>query len=251
MSKLLIWTLGISLLLLWTLFLIAPEVASEEAAIEQATVQIRITTPVIPNQPAIKQEALPIPSDEYRHPLRPDEYVISEGLGTVIDDNGRLLLLTHDHWSRLSESLGTVAILDSSGRPLAEIELYRFKRLIVYRDGALMRINAENLLPNNLVQPASVSRAIPQAGDRVVIAQRLDNRLQFSEAAIESLAFKDGQPIMRLGVDGPALRYGDSGGGVWFNDQLAGVTWAAVMLKYTSEAEYQATSGGVAALLQG
>ncbi|MDX1417009.1 MAG: hypothetical protein R3293_22585 [Candidatus Promineifilaceae bacterium] len=217
--------------------------AQAQEQILEATVQITMTVPQWTQGEQQDNEPLPIPPEEYRSMTRVKEYVVAEGLGTVVQDNGRSYLVTHDHWSQLAANTGSVQFRDAAGALLAEMDLYHFKRLILARDGGTMLLSA----PDALQKPAKTEmNKRDTARDDLWLVHRQEGRLTASRVQKVAAKLKDGVAVWRL--QGQVVESGDSGGGVWANGRLEAVTWTAVMLESPSNTERQATDMSIAAV---
>ncbi|MFQ5420844.1 MAG: hypothetical protein ACE5EY_10845 [Anaerolineae bacterium] len=215
-----------------------------------ATVRISMTTPNWQQMSEAIEEALPIPPDEYRTMARADGNVVAEGLGTLVAQGDETLLVTHDHWSRFDETLGTVTFRAADGLLITEMDLRAFKQHLRYRDGGMMVLAAPEVLVSAV--PGSLrflSSAALQNGDSVFLAQRADNRVMLTEAYVVDQIEKQGRPAVRLqSASGQTVVGGDSGGGVWINGRLAAIMWTRVMMEDLTTGERQVTDLSVAAL---
>lgn len=213
-----------------------------------ATVMISIKTPNWQRPTATSDEPLPIPPDEYRTMGWADGYVVAEGLGTLVAHGDETLLVTHDHWSRFDERLGTVTFRNAGGTPLAEIDLHLFKQHLRYRDGGTMILTAPEVLA--IAIPATAKALQTNAlsrGDSVLLVQRAGGRVVLKEASVVAQSEKQGRPVVRLQCDdGQTVVGGDSGGGVWLNGRLVGTMWTTVMME--DSGKLQPTGLSVAAL---
>jgi hypothetical protein len=215
--------------------------AQARQQILRATVQITMIVPQLAKSDSQPFEPLPIPPDEYRPIARPDEYVVAEGLGTVVAVKGRSLLITHDHWSQLTADLGEVQFRDATGVLLAKMDLFRFKRLILSRNGGLMVLVAPGALEDLAVENG---RVITKG--QLLLAHRQDGQVAVSPVHMATVGVKDGVVVWRL--QGQVVVNGDSGGGVWGDGRLLAVMWTAVMLEDGVGQERQETEGSVAAV---
>jgi hypothetical protein len=223
-----------------------------------ATVMITITVPELDAGPEI-DEALPIPPDEYRSIARADSYIMAEGLGTLVNQAGDLLIITHDHWSVLDGQLGTVQIRDGRGQLLVELELLRFKKLIQYRDGGTMILTApKGIAAGKQSDQTDIPAYSPEkpeltAGDVVSLAYRERNGqvgVFVMQAIVESIGEKHGKPVMRLrSSDGMPTIGGDSGGGVWLQGEVVANMWTTVMMEDIQTGERRPTHTSIAALM--
>ncbi len=226
----------------------------------RSTVMITITVPEIDAKPKV-DEALPIPPDEYRSIVRPDSYIASKGLGTLVNIDGEMMLVTHDHWSLLDNSLGIVQISNASGHRLAEIQLLQFKKLIRYRDGGTMvlqvpkEIKKSDQIKLSWLASDSLTNQPSVSGEPVLLVYRQRdgaNRIAIMEATVEKLGAKQGKPIIRLqSGNGEAIIGGDSGGGVWLSGNLVGNMWTTVVKEDIGTGFRRQTETSIAALYPG
>ncbi len=218
------------------------QAAQAEQQILKATVQITMIVPQLAETESSDLEPLPIPPDEYRPIARPETYVVSEGLGTVVLVNGRTFLITHDHWSQLTADLGEVQFRDAAGVLLMDMDLYQFRQLILARNGGTMVLS----LPDAWQHLAVSQNVNAFTNDELLLAHRQGGQVVVSPVRLVETGVKDGVAVWRL--QGEAVVSGDSGGGVWGNGRLLGVLWATVMLEDEPSQERQQTDMSVAAV---
>ena len=235
-----------------------PEITERTQTINQesiraATVMIAITTPNWQEKAGAADEVLPIPNDEYRPIAKADGVIVAAGLGTLVVDGNNLLLVTHDHWSRLDETLGTVTFQTADGLWLADFDLHDFKEHILVRDGGTMVLAAPDELKSAFpVDAANSPAADLQPGDRGFVTRRSGESVAVSEVRVISQGEKLGRPVVQLqSVDGQAITGGDSGGGVWFDGHLTAVMWTTVRMENQATGEQRATDMSLAAIYQG
>jgi hypothetical protein len=223
----------------------------------EATVMISIFIPDLEQAPPV-EEALPIPPDEYRPIARPESYVLHDGLGTLVNSGEEVLLVTHDHWSQIDNTLGKVEVRSASGSGLAKMELKDFKELIRYRDGGTMivdfseEIESGNGVNRSLLPDAHSLKQDAAAGEKVLLTRRQkdgDALASLIEATIEEFGTKEGRPVVRLQTRGrETIVGGDSGGGVWIDGRLAGNMWATIAVEDEQTGASRLTDRSVAAL---
>lgn len=215
-----------------------------------ATVMISIATPNWQKTAQEVEEVMPVPPDEYQTIARADGDVIAEGLGTLVANDDGTLLVTHDHWSRFDQALGTVTFRAADGRLLAEMTLPAFKQHLRYRDGGTMVLTAPDALATAVAGRAEVAQTnVLTIGDNVLLAQRAGGRVVVTEASVVAQSEKQGRPVIRLqSADGQTVIGGDSGGGVWVNGRLAATIWATVMMENATTGRRRATDLSVAAI---
>lgn len=219
--------------------------AREKQQILAATVSITMIVPQWTEDERQEVQPLPVPPEEVRPIASVKDYLVAEGLGTMVQANDRFYLITHDHWSQLAANLGAVQFRDASGTLLAEMDLYSFKRLILSRNGGTMVLSA----PDPLHQLAVIAENPQVTGsDDLWLVHRQEGRLEASRVQKVAADVKDGLAVWRL--QGPAVTGGDSGGGVWAHGRLAAVTWTAVVMENQTNSELRTTDLSTAAVLE-
>jgi len=215
-----------------------------------ATVMITITTPNWQETPEPVTMALPIPNDEYRTIARAEGNVEADGLGTLVATGQETLLVTHDHWSRFDEALGTVTFRAADGTWLAEMALRDFQQHLRYRNGGTMVLTAPDVLATAVPGKAHpLQTTALTTGDSVFLAQQSGDQVIVTEARVIAQSEKQGLPVVRLQSEEGQVVGGDSGGGVWLNGRLAGTMWATVMIENSITGERRITDLSVAAVL--
>jgi hypothetical protein len=232
-----------------------PEVRQE---ILESTFMITVIVPELEPAPEV-DEALPIPPDEYRAIAKPDSYIVSDGLGSLLlDPDGQLLIITHDHWTSIDSDLGLVRISNGYGQIITEMQLFQFKRLIRHRDGGTMVLSAPDKIANSLdlEQLESQSRSLGKhhvvAGDEVSLVYRQregQSGVAVMRVEVESIGLKQGLPVLRLSTpeDMPVIA-GDSGGGIWLDGELVANTWTTLMIINGQTGETRSANSSIAAL---
>lgn len=226
----------------------------------EATVMITIIVPELQEAPVV-DEALPIPPDEYRPIVKPDSYVVAEGLGTLVNSGDETWLVTHDHWSLLDNTLGVVQISDAEGERIVEIQLMNFKNLVRYRDGGTMILKApKEIKTKGQFKPPLLPGYWPgnqksSPGDVVLLAYRQrdgERGISIMEAMVEETGARQGKPIIRLhSLNGESIVGGDSGAGVWLQGKLVGNIWSTVMKENVHTDYRRQTGASIAALYRG
>jgi hypothetical protein len=148
------------------------------------------------------------------------------GFGTLITLAGDPMVLTHDHWDYLHE-LDKVQILNSENKFLVELSTSEFMNRIRYWDRGTLIFAAPDL-------PGLVPTTISQihhlrVGDFITVVHRASNgqkQAGFLSAQVHSVDTYNGLSVIRfISPDGEMIRPGDSGGGVWYQDELVANTW--------------------------
>jgi len=231
---------------------------NHEQRILQSSLLITMTVPELEAAPQADQ-GLPIPPDEYKAIAKPKTYKEADGLGTLINTNGELLIITHDHWSVFDSPLGIVQISNGLGQLLVELQMHQFKRLVRSRDGGTMILSApaelsDHLQPVQLNQLARSSKSWElSAGDRVNLVYRQRSGqpgVAVMQAKVESIGQKAGLPVVRLStLEGLPLVGGDSGGGVWLDGKLVANIWTTIMKVDSQTGNTLPADSSIAALM--
>jgi hypothetical protein len=229
---------------------------ARQQQILDSTLTISIAAQELVREPVEVEEALPIPNDEYRSIATASQYVIADGLGTLVADWNGTYIVTHDHWSLLDRESGLVQLGNASGEQVLEIELATLKNLIRYRDGGTLVFDAPaELASTDNLTPAMISTTGSQEleyGDPFLLAHRQrDGRggVSIMKVSLERTGYKLGQPTIRLQTpDGQSIIGGDSGGGVWLKGKLVGNMWTTIMMENKISSERRSTNSAIAAI---
>lgn len=157
------------------------------------------------------------------------------GLATLVQHNGRRLIVTHDHWTHLNANLREVEFRDAQGTLLHILPAAAFHALIRHRDGGTLILAAPPELdhvPAAAIDLAAANSARP--GDVLWVVHRAAGPGSSDTAGVEIVGARvqrseTAGPVPRLwlrGADGAAVLPGDSGGGVWLGTQLVGAVWS-------------------------
>jgi len=151
------------------------------------------------------------------------------GIGSLIEYQGEILLVTHNHWRKVLEDTSLVKFYDADNYLLKTIIGKEWRDLIVHADpGTLVLRPPQDLLDQ--LAPVSL-QAIPQvtAGETVEIVYRENPSRETAsilEAVVEEVITYNGQPVYKLRTqDGRVIQPGDSGGGIWYQGCLVGNNW--------------------------
>lgn len=218
--------------------------AQARQQILRATVQISMIVPQLADMETVEVEPLPVPPDEYRTIAKPENYVLAEGLGTVVISNGRYFLITHDHWSQLEADLGKVQFRSAEGSLLLEMDLYRFKQLILSRNDGAMVLTAPAALQNLAI---SAEKSGTTDDGEILLAHRQNGQVFLSPVELKEAGLKEGLDVWRL--EGQTVVSGDSGGGVWQNGRMAATMWTTVMTENVITGQRQVTDQSIAAII--
>ena len=126
--------------------------AVDRAAILSATLQIEIS----------------IQADEHGQ-----KYIKAEGLGSLVWDGERTLLVTHNHWGETLQENATVKLYDAYGHPVKTMSGSEFISLMVYLDaGTLILHSPVDLMVQ--AQPVLANEPVQlKPGDVVIVAQHV------------------------------------------------------------------------------
>ena len=168
------------------------------------------------------------------------------GLGSLIRKDGRVFIVTHNHWGEPLQNESLVEFRDAKQNLLLTLSGAQFKDLIHYKDAGTLILNA----PEELFASRERQRALAPAqlafekkndaftikpGDVVQVAYRpADNfqQVELLEAKIESISKFKGVPTLNLrSLNGQAVAPGDSGGGIWFQGRLVANLWGRLLLE--------------------
>ena len=186
-------------------------------------------------------EALSKADVEYRYEL---------GLGTLVNHNGEIVLITHDHWGPL-DRLGMLQFRNAAGDLLLELDGATFKDLVRYQDGGTMIIGTSidgdrsdylsalvsisQAKYNRRIIPAKLGRneSINEGETLIIVRQGRNGSkaVELMEVSVELIGERWGQLVYKLRSEtGGDIMPGDLGGGLWLGDHLVGNMWKS---KYT------------------
>jgi len=200
-----------------------------EQHILNATMQIEMFTPRPGSQPSSG--------------ARP--YIAAQGLGTLVNWQAEIVIVTHNHWGDMLEQAEFVRILDAQGDLELELSGVDFRGLIRYQDAGTMILNIPPYLDTAYQEnlgDMDFKQAVT-AGETVVFVHRVADescRLDLLTAEVVTLTEYKDLPVFKIrSLDNQSIHSGDSGGGMWFNGQLVGNMWGRFN-EQTGEAGYAA-----------
>ena len=190
--------------------------------------------------------------------IQSDIASIEHSVGTLVQYQGEMYVLTHNHFSDLLDDTNTVALRDANNRTIKLVFGSEFKSWIVYQDPGTMVLLAPDFLADTLT-PAKLDTQ-PKLGDFVQLTHRCGpnrDKIEILTAVIEEInTFENTSVYILRSQEGQFLAPGDSGGGVWFNGGLVANNWAIIpksstrttSSKHNSASEIQ-TNLSIAAVL--
>ena len=171
---------------------------------------------------------------------------IGQGIGTLIEYRGEILLVTHNHWGGVLQDATIIEFLDADNRLLTRILGSLWKSLVVYQDnGAQILRPPEGLVSADHLTPAGLPASITVEPGEFVFVAHLENpervKIAILSAKVVEITTQRGIPVYKLRtLDGQTIQTGDSGGGIWHDGVLVGNNWSVLM---KPAGETQALSG--------
>jgi hypothetical protein len=202
---------------------------------------------VVPGQKSLN-DAIADANVEYRYEM---------GLGTLVNQNGEIIIITHDHWKDL-DALGMIQFRNAAGDALLELDGDTFKALIRYQDGGTMILGRDTegdrsdylsaLIAisqakyNRRIMPAELGLDQPiHEGQNLIIVRQGrsgSKAVELMAVNVEAVGERWGQLVYKLrSEDGDDIMPGDSGGGLWLEGRLIGNMWKS---KYTYGVDWDA-----------
>ena len=187
-----------------------------------------------------------------------DGNLFGSSLGTLAKIGGETVIVTHDHWSLLSDPQTVILISRAADGMNLVIGRNEFMDLIRYRDGGTMIVDAPaHLISGSTLAPELTAESEPGArpGDIMYVVRRqleLNDALTVEPMVLKSIDKSEVPSSITLqSINGIVVGPGNSGGGVWHDGQLIANIWSAVLvLGSGSEAgDYLPTNLSQAALL--
>ena len=172
--------------------------------------------------------------------------LLGYGIGSLVEYQGEILLVTHNHWRKVLEDTSLVKFYDSENRLIKTIIGKEWRDLIIHADAGTLVLRPPQELIDQLV-PVSL-QAVPQLekGEIVEIVCRESPAREtaaIQQAVVEETLIYNDQPVYKLRtLNGEPIQPGDSGGGVWHEGALIGNNWTVtgksnVPLEAPEEAE--------------
>ena len=163
--------------------------------------------------------------------IQSDVASIEHSVGTLVQYQGEMYVLTHNHFSYLLDDMNTVALRDANNRTIRLVFGSEFKSWIVYQDPGTMVLRAPDFLVDVLT-PAQLE-IHPHLGDFVQLAHRggpNQDKIEILTAVIEEINTYENTSVYILrSQNGQYIVPGDSGGGVWVNGALIANNWAIIL----------------------
>jgi hypothetical protein len=175
-----------------------------------------------------------------------EQVALASGLGSLIEEQGEVFIVTHNHWGELLQNFTKIEFRDAENGLLASMLGFEFKKLIRSQDAGTMILRApEEIMPLRS-QAATRGDADPlRPGDHVQVAfrQRGDRQqVDVLDAEVVSIGSYQGLPTVNLrSLNGQPITPGDSGGGVWHAGKLVGNSWMTFMNQVVVGADSKGT----------
>jgi hypothetical protein len=193
----------------------------------EATIRIRMIAPARATDSQFEENIADGPQDGN---------LFGYGLGTLAKIDSKTVIVTHDHWSLLSDPQTVILISSVVDGMNLVISRNEFVDLIRFRDSGTMILDAP-------AQLAARSSLIPelttdseqgvQPGDILYVVHRqidVNDALSVEPMALKSIDKSDEPSSITLqSINGIAVSPGNSGGGVWHDGQLVANIWSAVL----------------------
>lgn len=155
------------------------------------------------------------------------------GLGTVVLKDSQPFIVTHDHWNK-GDHQGAPYLIDfynANNELIYSMDGTALAKKIVYGDGGSL-ILAMPELPG--IVPVKLDKPLPRLhrGKQVYVVRvngNHDGPIEIIEAEITPI--QSGMPVPTVSlqsVNGEEIIPGDSGGGIWIDDQLVGNMWKSI-----------------------
>jgi hypothetical protein len=247
---------GIFISMIASIFVILPQVSArtiipenvliDEAtrqAVLNATVKITFLAPKVDENGQVKMNEV--------NGEKQIAYTGGTSLGTVVNRNGEIIIVTHDHWKLMDNPQAIVELANAQGELLLTLTGPEFGALISHRDGGTTILNMPASIAGQFQAANSDSAAPVERNDVLTIAYRnQDDTISVSAVVVSKIAEFGGLPLVELtSVDGEIVHTGNSGGGVWASGHLVANMWATILVQANGSDDVQATEQSRAALL--
>jgi hypothetical protein len=182
------------------------------------------------------------------------QYIVGNGLGTLVQDGASIYIVTHDHWSRLVKKLHKAQFHNASGDLLLEVDRSLFYGLIRYRDGGTMVLAApEQLSAQAPAVPVSKNAPLSTGQTLYVAYWQPESQQQIGvePVSVEAIETYDGQQAFKMrSQNGKVVIQGNSGGGIFAGSELVGTMWETIVQRQVESGQSTATDMSRAALAQ-
>jgi hypothetical protein len=162
--------------------------------------------------------------------------VIKYGLGSHMQLNSEVVIVTHNHWEAALTYQSRVRILTGDHRLLTTLNGQQFVEATLLEDPGTRIFLAPGEITKDLtplpvdlnttqqagqIKPGTMVRAIHCLNDE-------QRSMVITTLVVEAITSNDGTPAIRLrNLDKQFIRPGDSGGGIWADGRLVGNMWTA------------------------
>ena len=169
------------------------------------------------------------------------QYVLGDGLGTLVQDGPHSYIVTHDHWSRVTDKLNRVQFHNAAGELLLELERDWFYSLVQYRDGGTMVLAAPEAIQNQLrAVPVAKNQAV-QENQQLLMAfwqPEASEQVTVEPVSVMMTESYEGQTAYRMNsLNGKVVVQGNSGGGVFVDGKLVGNMWETLVVRQQVDGE--------------
>lgn len=207
----------------------SPEIDPEtEKSILNATIQIRMFRRVDAN----------------------GKFIMAQGLGTLVQNNHEIQIVTHNHWGEMLQKAEFVRFQDANDHMLLETSGFEFWKLIITQDAGTLLLKA----PPGLVAAGKDlnfarlgSSRLVNSGDKVLLVHQENGdtgKVIIMQGVVDGSDIYQQLPVFKLHtLDGQSIICGDSGGGVWLEGKLVGNMWGR-------ETVQQSQGGNLSTLFQ-
>jgi hypothetical protein len=167
--------------------------------------------------------------------IQPEEVILEYGMGTLVQHQGEILLVTHNHYGDLLQDMNILELRDAQNRLIRRIYGYEFKSLIIYQDAGTLVLRAPDGLTDALTPGDLDNTPELKPGDMVQVAHRAGpdrDQVEVIDSVVNEISVYEAAPAYLLrSLNGPVIHPGDSGGGVWYNGRLVSNTWSVITTK--------------------
>lgn len=187
----------------------------------EATVQITLYAPLLDEtgQPKL----IEINGQQQR------QFTIGEGLGTLVSEGGRVVIVTHDHWTLLDD-MTKATFADVHGKVLLTVTAVEFQQMIQYRDGGTMLLALANRPQGTAV--LSSRQGMIGRDDVLLLAYRQPETMQVDVVPMlvdEMKLYRERPSYYLHSLNNEVVVGGNSGGGLFVDGELVGNMWITLV----------------------
>ncbi len=157
-----------------------------------------------------------------------DAAIAAQGLGTLVQINGRHFILTHNHWPMSVVAVDRLIIRNSRGTQILVLDRLDYLSQVCFRDKGTLLFSVPGKLNGLLAAEIADSKSLKPNAAVWVVSRKPNSDWELGAIQAQLLPNHPGTGPGTISLSGPssAVSQGDSGGGIWYEGRLIGNLWA-------------------------